>query len=196
MGLSIYYKGKFRSNASLSKMIDEVKDTAEIHKWKYHIFKRTFPVKCFGKKSFNEDIYGCLFSPPQSEPVMLCFLSNGIMANPFMLEYYLKTGNEKDKELIYSIFTKTQYAGVDVHKTIINFLRHVSKKYLQDFSLTDEGHYWETGDEKLLEKTFAEYKGLLDSFSGALENNKIQAGETIENFIVRIAEQIKKKKVS
>jgi hypothetical protein len=45
MGSSLHYSGKYRESASLSKMIDEVKDIVEVCKWKYNIGKqemRTF----------------------------------------------------------------------------------------------------------------------------------------------------------
>ena len=34
MGLSIHYSGSFNRGASLIEMIEEVKDIAEIYKWK------------------------------------------------------------------------------------------------------------------------------------------------------------------
>ena len=37
MGLSIHYSGSFNNSGSLSEMIEEVKDIAEVFKWKYNI---------------------------------------------------------------------------------------------------------------------------------------------------------------
>ena len=98
MGLTIYYKGKFNPSASLSEMIEEVKDIAEIYKWKYHVFETEFPKGTFGKRNFNEEIYGISFSPPESEAVWLCFLSNGVLANPFMFQYWQKSKDKKAKK--------------------------------------------------------------------------------------------------
>jgi len=125
MGLTINYTGNFNPSASLSKMIEEVKDIAEIYKWKYHIFETKFPKDNFDDKNFNEEIYGISFSPPNCEPVLLCFLSNGRMANPFMFQHWLKSKAKNDEHLIYWNFTKTQYAGIEIHKQIIHLLKYL-----------------------------------------------------------------------
>lgn len=96
------------------------------------------------------------------------------MANPFYYDYWLKSKIKKDKYLISLCFTKTQFAGSEAHKIIIHLLRHISKKYLKNFSLTDEGHYWETNDEKLLEETFKEYSYLINAVSGAASNRSFE----------------------
>jgi hypothetical protein len=191
MGLTIYYKGKFNPKASLTEMIREVCDISEIYKWRYHIFEKEFPNDNFGKKEFNEKIYGILFTPhKKSEPVKLCFLSNGIMADPFMFEHWVKSKDKKDKRLIYGNFTKTQYAGPDVHKTVIDLLRYLNKKYFKTFSLIDESKYWETKDETILRKTFAEWDALIDGLANALEKIGQKKGETIEETIIRTAKKV------
>lgn len=190
MGLSIHYRGTFNRTASLSEMIEEIKDISETHHWNYLVFERQFPKNSLGKKDFNKNVYGILFTPPHCEPVKLCFLSNGRMGNPFMLEYWLKSKSESDKKLIFGNSTKTQYAGIEIHKIIINLLRYISKKYFRTFSLIDEGQYWETGDEELLKKIFRDYDGLISRFTHDLENGKLANGESLEEYILRIAKKI------
>ena len=188
MGLSIYYKGTFNPKASLPEMIDEVQDIAEIYKWKYHIFEKEFPKGSLGKKKFNENIYGILFTPhKKSEAIMLCFLSNGRIASPFMLEHWLKSNKEEDKKYLYGNFTKTQYAGPDVHKIVIDLLHYLSKKYFKSFSMIDESKYWETNDEKILRKTFKEWGALIDGFADMLKTIKPNKSESLENVILRAA---------
>jgi hypothetical protein len=48
-------------------------------------------------------------------------------------------GVRLDKELMFTTSTKTQFAGMEAHIAIIDFLKHLSKKYLKEFTLTDEG---------------------------------------------------------
>jgi len=188
MGLTIYYKGNFNPKASLPEMIDEVRDISEIYKWKYYIFEKEFPKNNLGKKNFDESIYGILFTPhKKSEAIYLTFLSNGRMGNPSSLEYWLKSKNEKDKKRIYGNFTKTQYAGPDVHKVVIDLLRYLSKKYFKSFSMVDESRYWETNDEKILRKTFEEWGALIDGFATALKTIKPRKSESLENVIKRAA---------
>ena len=194
MGLTIYYNGTFKKTASLPEMIEEVKDIATVHQWKYHVFEKEFPRNSLGKKNFNKDIYGILFSPPMCEPVLFCFLSNGKMANPFMMEFWLKSKKKKDKDLLFGNFTKTQYAGVEVHIIIIGLFRYLSKKYLKNFSMIDEGKFWETNDEELLRKTFKEWSALIDGFANTLETIKIKKGESIEGTIRRAAKIVHTKR--
>ena len=188
MGLSIYYKGRFRKDASLSEMIDEVRDIAEINKWKYHIFETEFDPDVLGKDTFDQNIYGICFSPPKCEPIELTFLSNGIMSDPVSLEFY---DNSKDKEIyLYTICSKTQYAGFQVHKIIIDLFRYLSQKYFQEFKLTDESQYWETGDEIVLRQNFKRYNDMMDQFSDALENIPVKENESTESYIERVAKMI------
>ena len=195
MGLTIYYKGRFNPKASLSEMIDEVCDISDIYKWKCHVFETKFPKGSLGKTGFNENIYGLVVSPHEkSEGVWLCFLSNGTLGNPVMLEHWLKTKNKKDKRLIYGNFTKTQYAGPDVHKVVIDLLRYLSKKYFREFHLEDEAMYWETGNEKLMRQTFEEWGALMNSFAVSLQAIKPKKMESLERVIKRAAEKVHAKR--
>lgn len=186
MGLTIHYNGKFNENASLPEMIEEVKDIAEIYNWQYTIYETQFPESSFDNDSYNENIYGITFSPPESEPVFLTFLSNGRMSGPAQLKYFDNSADESEKKYLYMLSTKTQYAGSNIHKLIVHLLKYISKKYFKEFNVIDEGSYWETGDEKLLEDTFKRYNDLLDLVSFALENVPIKSNETFEEYFTRV----------
>jgi len=90
--------------------------------------------------------------------------------------------------------TKTQYAGIEIHKLIIHLFKYLSGKYLQDFILSDEGQYWETGDEKLLQDTFKRYTDLIESFASSIENYPRKSGENFEGYFARLLKQIHGKK--
>ena len=75
---------------------------------------------------------------------------------------------------------KTQYAGIEIHKLIIHLLKYLSGKYLQDFKVIDEGEYWETGDEKLLQDTFKRYTDLIESFASSLETYPKNPGKVLK----------------
>jgi len=194
MGLTIHYNGEFRKNASLSEMIEEVKDIAEIYNWNYHIFEKEFPKNSLGKKTFDGNIYGIIFSPPKCEGVSLCFLSNRKIGNPAMLQDWLKSKNKKDKRLIYGNFTKTQYAGWKTHKIIIDLFRYLNKKYFQNLFLIDEGNYWQSNNVELLKYTFKEWGALIDGFADTLSKIKRKGGETTEGLIIRSAKKLHSKR--
>ncbi len=193
MGLTIHYSGSFNSDASLSEMIEEVKDIAEIYNWKYTIYEDQFPDGCFGKTTYDQNIYGISFTPHNSEPVFLCFLSNGKMSSPMHLHFWGNSDDQVEREYLYMLFTKTQYAGIEIHKVIIHLLKYVSKKYLKNFTVNDEGKYWESGDEKLLEEIFKRYTDFMDDFSSALENYPMREGETFEIYFERLLKLIHQK---
>ena len=194
MGLSIHYNGRFNAQASLPEMIEEVRDIAEIYNWQYTVYENQFSSNIFDSDSYSEKIYGISFTPPESETICLCFLSNGRMSSFPNFKCFGNSTNENYQKYLYMLSVKTQFAGSAVHKLIILLLKYLSKKYFQEFEVIDEGHYWETGDEKLLEETFEKYNDLLESVSSALENIPMDSAETFEDYFARIMKIIKEKR--
>jgi hypothetical protein len=191
MGLSIHYSGKFNPKASLIEMIDEVTEIAKTYDWNYKIYETEFPQLGFDKE-YSDKIYGIDFIPPESEPVFLCFLSNGRMSNSAHLKFFGNSSNTDYQKYLYMIATKTQHAGEQVHKLIIHILRYISKKYLQNFKMRDEGHYWETGDEKILEENFKLYNQLLDLVADTLQNLPQNSDENFDDYFDRLLKHINK----
>lgn len=193
MGLSIHYSGSFNEKPSLFEMIEEVKDIAEIYKWKYNVYEDEFPAGNVGTSKYNQKLYGISLSPPNCEPVFLCFLSNGKMSCPPNLDFYGNAKSKEEAEYLYMLSTKTQYAGIEIHKLIIHLLKHLSGKYFRDFKVVDEGKYWETLDEKLLQETFKRYTDLTEGFASSLENYPRNPGESYEAYFERILKEIHEK---
>jgi hypothetical protein len=194
MGLSFYYSGSLKQGASIKQLIDEVKDISEILNWKYQILDTDFPEVELTDGKVDGNLYGICFAPEKCEPVFLTFLSNRKLCSPVNLDEF-QVPAEQVSEDAYWLFTKTQYAGPEAHMSVINVLRHIGNKYLEELNITDEGQYWETGDETLLRNTFRRYTGLIDGFASALENIKVNPGESIEDYIRRIVEMINKGEV-
>jgi len=90
------------------------------------------------------------------------------------------------------LFTKTQLAGIEIHKLIAHILKHIEKKYLLDFKVSDEGEYWEALDENKLAEKFRQYNFLMDSFTTALESFPKNKGENFEAYFVRLMEYVNK----
>lgn len=97
------------------------------------------------------------------------------------------------EDILCTVSTKTQYAGEDAHIAIIKLLKHLSKKYLKEFALYDEGYYWETGDENILRKQFQNYQAAVDTFCEALKDFKSGTGETSESLADRLERFLKEK---
>lgn len=194
MGLTLHYNGTINKDASLSELIDEVKDIAEIYNWAYTIYEDKFPEDSFNNSLNDGKIYGISFTPPNSETVNICFLSNGRMSSLPNLKFWGESKDEQEKKYLYMLSAKTQFAGSTTHKLIVHLLKYLSKKYLNEFNVIDEGNYWETGDEVLLEQTFEKYNYFLNAVGDALEYTPLKEGEDFETYFLRIMKQINDRK--
>lgn len=193
MGLSFHYSGAFKNNASLSDMIEEVKDIAQVNQWKYTVYEKEFPKADVEKDTHNQNIYGISFNPPECEPVFLCFLSNRRMSSPPHLEMYGRSTKQDERKYLYMLSVKTHYAGIHVHKRVIDLLKYLNEKYFDELKVSDEGQYWETGDDELLEKIFKRYYEVHDIVGNALEKNSRMPNESFEDYFQRILKQKGKK---
>ncbi len=191
MGLSIHYSGEFNRGESLSSMIEEVKNVAEVYNWDYFIFDEVFVEDALGKEDYSDEIYGIHFTPPGCETVSLAFLSNGKMSSAINLKLF--GSNPKEQKYLYMLSVKTQYAGIEIHKLVIHLFKYLSKKYFANFKLSDEGQYWETGNEQILKDTFVRYTNLMDSFQSSLEIFPKEQGESFEDYFSRLLKRLQKR---
>ncbi len=191
MGLSIHYEGSFNKNSVLSDLITEVKEIVETFKWDYKTYLKEFPEKKIDDGTYDDKIYGISFTPPECETVSICFLSNYRMSSGAHLKFFGNSKNQSENKFLYMLSVKTQFAGVTIHKVIIELFRYLLKRnYFSEFSLVEEGNYWETGDESLLEQKFKENGDLIDHFSIAIETIPIKQGESFEIYFERIISRI------
>ena len=190
MGLSFHYSGRIANPQSLPEMIEEIEDIAKSFNWKYYIFERQFPENTIGKPDYNEKLYGICFTPTNCETVSISFLSNGRMSSAANLQFWGKSDEQPEKDYLYVLSVKTQYAGSEVHLFVIQLFRYLNKKYLSDFELSDEGEYWETNDEYLLRKKFDRSTELIDGFASAIQNQPIHKDENTESYFLRLMKQI------
>jgi hypothetical protein len=194
MGLSFHYSGRIAQPELLSDLILEVKEIAKVYKWNYTIFEQQFPEKSTYISEYDQNIYGISFTPPGCETVSLCFLSNGRMSDAIHLKFFGKTETQPEQKYLYMLFVKTQYAGFETHKFLIQLFRYLNKKYFASFVLIDEGEYWETNDEAILKFNFKRNADLIESFTSTMENFKKEPGEKIESYLERLLNYISDKK--
>jgi len=193
MGLSFHYNGKITDKKLLYKLIEDLEDIAILHKWKYKILDTEFPEEMEMSEVYNDKVYGICFTPPECETVFVSFLSNGRMSSPMLLDFWGKAENAPEKDYLYMLSVKTQYAGAEIHKLLMGIFHFLNKQYLSDFELYDEGDYWETGDDTLLLKNFNQNAFLINSFKTALQSLPIQEDESPEDYIFRIIKDIQSK---
>ena len=194
MGITIHYHGRIADKQKLPQLIEELEEISKVHGWEYHIIEREFPSDNYPEEEHDGNLYGILFNPPGCEPVSFTFLRNGRMCGPIQLNNWGESTGEKEREYLYMNFTKTQYAGSEIHKMVIGIFRYIVPRFLSDFEMMDEAEYWETNDVKLLEENFRRNTELSNGFAAALSENAKHQGEDIETFIERVIRDFWEKK--
>lgn len=181
MGLSIHYSGRIKDRALIDDLTAEVEDICNALDWRYNILH-------------DDEIDGVVFSPPESEPVHFTFNKEGRLL-PFtsILNREMYESGEVEMELMYTAFTKTQFAGPDSHKAIIKLMRYITQKYFAEFEMTDESYYRETNDEEQMLGRFKVYNAMLDAFTEALQGMEHVPGETPQSLADRLEELLRTK---
>lgn len=191
MGLSFHYSGSIKERKHLSDLIADVQTLAKTHDWEYQIFETTFPTRQI--QTDDEDhIYGISITPPKCETIDVCFTPDGRMSSLLHQLMWKGSDPEEAEKYMYLLSVKTQFAGIDTHALIIDFFRYISRQYLKNFTLTDEGNYWETSDMHVLKKQFDKFTQAIDSFGLALEATPPESKENLMKYLERIAEKTNK----
>lgn len=190
MGLTIHYRGRLDPRASLPDLMEEVKNIAEVNAWAYILFQDEFPEHGYSDKDIKNELFGLIVNIPECEPLFLCFTSDRRLANPVWLDL-AGSGNLKDEELLYLVFTKAQFAGIEAHKKIVHLLKYLSRKYFEEFTVWDDGQYWETGDDQILASQFNKYDHILGAFSERLASITLDGNETANDLVDRIVQLLK-----
>jgi len=191
MGLTIHYQGRIADKQKLPQLIEELEEISKVHGWKYHVFETTFPKGDYPDDLNDGNLYGICLNPPGSEPLAFSFARNGRMCGPLQLSCWGNSTDETERKYLYMNFTKTQYAGAEIHKMIIGIFRFVSTHYLSDFEMNDEAEFWETSDEDLLVENFKRNTELINSFAEALQKNTPREGEDVETYLERIIREFR-----
>ena len=87
---------------------------------------------------------------------------------------------------------KTQFAGAETHIKVIELLKYLSGKYLDDFELIDESRYYETGNIELLQNKLNIINEFLDSFQEMLNQATIKSPKDFIRLLKKISRKHKK----
>lgn len=191
MGLTMYYKGRIKSAELLPELIEDVIEISKVNNWKYTTFEEKFPDNSIDNPKHDGNLYGISIIIPDCEPVNFSFLSNGRMSDVLHLKFYGDESLENQEKYLYSLFTKAQFAGIEVYKKILHLYHYASKKYFSDFVLSDDGEYWQVWDENILKEKFRIYTCLIENVSLALQCTQPLEGEDIITSIERAISKIK-----
>jgi len=165
MGLSIHSSGTIKDLSLVPQLTAEVQDVCTILDWRWQV-------------TDEEKITGISFTPPECETLCLTFSNRGELVSRFKLLY--------DIEPATVISVKTQYAGIAIHIAVIKLLHYLSQRYFAFFELRDEGDYWQTNDEAVLQRQFERYNALLNTVQGMLRDFKREPTDTPQSLAGRL----------
>jgi len=193
MGLTIHYFAQISDLDLLPKLEDEIEDICLSLEWpsrrvdaEVDVPSQYVPLEPDASNG-NTPVHlrGISFTPPDSETVSLVFTKTGRLTTTFKM-IIADSMFEVSPDLVYGAFTKTQFAGPEVHIAIVKLLKYLEKKYFTKIKVEDEGDYWETMDEDVLLQQFDAYNKALDTVAATLENY----GGPTPNSAAKLADQL------
>jgi len=177
MGITIHYSGKLDDPRVLPDLLTAARHFCFQRKWKYidvddrilGTVERWIPSddeQVRTKESpIDNTMRGIIIQPhPESESVFLTFNQDGELC------FYMpepEPGHFWENKLL---FTKTQFAPLDVHISICELLRLVRDKYFPSLRVVDEGEYWDTRDPARLAQNFGKLNEIMDQVANALQD--------------------------
>lgn len=133
MGVTIHYSGQLAGEKEFKALMADAAELAQANGWQFEEFAQEHAELIRVEESQIRESTGptrgiAIVPHPESEPIFLEF----------------------DNKLYMQSFTKTQFAPIEVHVAVAEFLRAISRHFLR-FQVVDEAEYYDTGDTSLLE---------------------------------------------
>lgn len=137
MGITIHYEGQLTSESAYQDLVGLVSSVAYAEGW------RTEPIasdevtlqRVRGETDWD-------YTGPVKGIVVYLHKD----CDPVRLEF--------DRDLYVQEFTKTQFAGVQIHIDVLKLLKAI-QPFFRNLKVEDEGEWWETEDTQILTKHFA-----------------------------------------
>ncbi len=136
MGVTIHFEGKLKSESSYDQILVMAKEYA--NSLNSEIIILDSPNKIL-KRVRNNKIWDYEGSVKGIQ------LQPNANSDPLVMQF--------DKNLYLQDFCKTQFAGIDTHISIIQFLRNIDFLF-ESLTIIDEGKYFETKSIEILNSKF------------------------------------------
>lgn len=195
MGITIHYSGSLRSPQLIQPLVKEVEDICKSMEWEFHHFDHSFSLQPNSFKNKKGEylkevsITGISMIPPECEPFYFTFTPEGRLLNFMKFHIGIGENNEIMGEVVHA---KTQFGGAEIHMVIIRLLKYLSEKYFEEFEVTDETEYWETGDEEKVHRLFELLTDKIDLLRAAFAAEKGSLPKDVNGLLEKIEEIIRK----
>lgn len=128
MGVTIHFEGQLKNDAAYQELLEEVSSIAKAEGWSSEAIESEVKTLSRVRDEQDWDYVG---------PVKGMVISIAEDCDPVRLEF--------DSDLYVQEFTKTQFAGPQVHLKVLELLKAL-RPFFRDLRVEDEGEYWETGN--------------------------------------------------
>ena len=144
MGVTIHFEGQLNNEAAYHKVIDVASSIADAEGWQIEPIASgdvTLP-RVRDEKDWN-----------YAGPVKGIVIYVHEDCDPVRLEF--------DRDLYVQEFTKTQFAGVQIHLKVSRLLKAI-ESFFRNLTVEDDGEWWETQDTANLEEHMARVQQVID----------------------------------
>lgn len=145
MGVTIHFEGQLKDQAALHDLIAAAEAFAQEQGWRTELIESDKATLLRVRDEENWDYVG---------PVRGIVLYPHLDCDPVRLEF--------DRDLYIQEFTKTQFAGAEIHLKALELLRRIVV-FFKEFKVEDEGEYWETGNAQLLADHLSQSRKAIES---------------------------------
>ena len=165
MSITIHYSGSIENPSRIDDFSAELADIADSMQWPCHHIDTAADCAKDDRARPSTDLKGIILElHPDCESLAFLFDIRGLLRSPTLL---LCEPFDTDNY----IWVKTQFAGPEVHMTIVKLLKYLQKTYMPGLSVTDEGCYWETGDKSLLHQKLSFISEKINTLKNNLEQS-------------------------
>ena len=144
MGVTIHFEGQLTGEEAYVDLIALVSSIAKAEAWKIDPIENSEVTLLRVRSEENWDYVG---------PVKGITVYLHDDCDPVRFEF--------DKDLYVQEFTKTQFAGVDVHLKVMELLR-ATEPFFKELKVEDEAEFWETTDVEILKCHFDRVQNVIE----------------------------------
>lgn len=130
--MTVHFEGQLFNDGSFSALIDAVSAFAKENGWRSELIESPNTTLLRVRDEADWDYVG---------PVKGVQVFPHDDCDPIRLEF--------DRDLYIQEYTKTQFAGPNIHVKVLDLLALI-QPFFSTFSINDEGEYWETRDPSVL----------------------------------------------
>ncbi|MCX7840889.1 MAG: hypothetical protein N2559_15750 [Anaerolineae bacterium] len=178
MGITIHYSGKLDDPRVLPQLLAEARHFCFQRRWRYLDVDDRIIGKLDDETPVDDVMRGIIIQPhPQSESVFLTFNQDGELC------FYIPQAAPGHFWRNTSLFTKTQFAPLDVHVSICELFTLIRDKYFPGLQVVDEGEYWETRDLARLAENFETLNTLINKIADALQDPEHPITRELQNVL-------------